>query len=366
MNILKHIALGAFLLAMISCAEPNEDATGVTITATGIEDGSIEVLLAASETDSAFATGKLVNGEAQIDFDLDYPQMIGIRFDGVQTPVIFYADQTAMTVDVDGNQMPPSFTITGSTYNDSLEAFGQNQQSNEMFVQGFAQEWQRATEANDSLTMFVIQTKADSAYKAFDRYKLAFAQRNGLLGAMIAQRFIYDASYGELQPIYDNILVEHRHAPDVIAFKERLDILKNTQVGMRFTDITEADTSGVPFSISSIEGEYILIDFWASWCGPCRRANPELVEIHRDFKDKGFQIVGVSLDKEEKAWKKAIQDDNLNWPQMSNLKGWGSQAAASYAIRSIPQSIIIDHQGFIVNKNLEPKLLRAFLEDKLN
>lgn len=366
MNILKHLALGAFLLAMISCAEPEKETTGVTIKATGIADGKIEVLLAASATDSAIATGEMANGEAQINFDLDYPQMIGIRFEGVQTPVIFFADQTAMTLDVDGNQMPPSFTVTGSTYNDSLEAFGQKQQSNEMFVQGFAQEWQRASAADDSLTMFVIQTKADSAYKAFDTYKLAFAQRNGILGAMIAQRFIYDASYGDLEPLYDNIRVEHRNAPDVAAFKERLDILKNTQVGMRFTDITEADTSGVPFSASSIKGEYILIDFWASWCGPCRRANPELVEIHREFKDKGFQIVGVSLDNDEKAWKKAIKDDNLDWPQMSNLKGWGSQAAASYAIRSIPQSIIIDHQGFIVNKNLEPKLLRAFLEDKLN
>ena len=366
MKNLKHILIAAFALFIVACSQPDSDGPSISLTTTGIDDGKVEVLLASSQTDSAVAMGQLVDGNLTLDVDLEFPQMVGLRIEGVQTPVIFFADQTAMTVDVDGNQMPPVFTVTGSIYNDSLEAFGQAQQQHEMFLNNLGMEWQRADAASDSLTIFVLQVKADSAIPAFEQYTIDFATRNGILGAMIAQRFIYNAEYGQLSPIYDNIRVEHRNAPDVSSFKERLDILKNTQVGMRFTDLTQADTAGNAFSISNVEGEYILIDFWASWCGPCRRANPDLVAIHEDFKDKGFQIVGVSLDQDKAAWLKAIGDDNLNWPQMSDLKGWGSDAAAAYAIRSIPQSIVIDNQGFIVNKNLEPKLLRAFLEDKLN
>ncbi len=363
---INHYFYIVIALLIVGCAEPESDQTGVTLITSGISDGKVEVLLASSQNDSAVAIGDLVSGEAQVNFDIDYPQMIGIRIEGVQTPIVFYADKTAMQVEVDGSQLPPKFTVTGSMYNDSLEAFGAAQQANEAFIQGFTQEWQKAVAANDSLTMFVIQTKADSAYKAFEAYTLDFATRNGLLGAMIAQRFIYSAEYGRLQPIYDNIRVEYRNAPDVVSFKERLDVLKNTQVGMRFTDLTQADTAGNTFSISSIEADYVLIDFWASWCGPCRRANPELVAIHEEYKEKGFEIVGVSLDRNKAEWKRAIENDLLNWPQMSDLQGWNSAAAAAYAIRSIPQSIIIDHQGFIVNKNLEPSQLRAFLADKLN
>jgi len=358
----KVLILAASVFAFTACKEEAQKPS-ITLITSGIEDAAVKVIY--PNLDSTIATGQLVSGKMQTEISLEYPQLISIEIEGVEIPIVFFADLTAMTVNVDGTKNPPSFKITGSAYNDSLEVFGKNQTANKEFMNKLYPAYQEAMAANDSITIFVINTKADSAYEGFNNYVSAFAVRNGLLGTMISMRYMFEAEYSDLLPIYDAVPVIYKNAPDVAKFKERLDKLENTQIGKRFTDITQKDTTGADLSISSIKGKYVLIDFWASWCGPCRKANPDLVKIYADFHSKGFEIVGVSLDEDGERWKQAIVDDKLIWPQMSDLKGWANDGAASYAIRSIPQSIIIDDQGFIVNKNLSPDELRAFLEDKL-
>lgn len=358
----KVLILLASIFFLTSCNK-EESKPSVTLNTSGIEDASIKITN--PSTDSVLATGNLVSGKMELEINLEYPQFISIEIDGMEIPIVFFADLTAMTVDVDGTKNPPSFKIAGSVYNDSLEAFAQRQTANKEFLNSLYPAYQAAMDANDSLTYLVINAKADSAYKNFNNYTSGFAGRNGILGTMVAMRYMYEADYSDLLPIYDAVPVMYKNAPDVVKFKERLDKLENTQIGKRFTDITQKDTTGNDLTISSIDGQYILIDFWASWCGPCRRANPDLVKIYADFHSQGFEIVGVSLDESGDDWKQAIVADKLTWPQMSDLKGWQNDGAAAYAIRSIPQSVIIDNQGFIVNKNLTPDELRAFLEDKL-
>ncbi len=357
----KAIVLAASILAFGACKK-EEAKPSITINAPGVKDATFKISL--TSLDSVLATSKLADGTAQLDLALQYPQLIAIEIEGVETPIVFFADLTAMTVDYDATKTPP-FKITGSVYNDSLEVFGAKQTANETYMRNLYPAYEAAMKANDSLTLFVINSQADSSYEYFNAYTKAFATRNSVVGTMIAMTYMYTAEYSDLLPIYDGVPVKYRSAPDVVKFKERMDKLENTQIGKRFTDITQKDTTGVDLSISSIKAEYVLIDFWASWCGPCRQANPDLVKIYADFHAKGFEIVGVSLDEDGADWKQAIVDDKLVWPQMSDLKGWANAGAAAYAIRSIPQSVIIDNQGFIVNKNLTPEELRAFLEDKL-
>lgn len=134
--------------------------------------------------------------------------------------------------------------------------------------------------------------------------------------------------------------------------REQIDNGKIGAVGSEAEDFTQNDTSGKPLSLSSFKGKYVLIDFWASWCKPCRMENPNVVAAYERFRSKNFTVLGVSLDRSREAWIKAIQDDGLVWPQVSDLKFWNNAVAQQYRVQQIPQNILIDPNGKIVGKNL--------------
>ncbi|HNM25393.1 MAG TPA: TlpA disulfide reductase family protein, partial [Saprospiraceae bacterium] len=114
--------------------------------------------------------------------------------------------------------------------------------------------------------------------------------------------------------------------------------------------------------LSNFRGNYLLIDFWASWCGPCRRENPNVKAMYEKYHPKGFNIVGVSLDRERGAWVKAIEADGLVWSHMSDLKGWNSEHAKIYSVSSIPQTVLLDKEGRIVARNLRGEALQEKLK----
>lgn len=141
----------------------------------------------------------------------------------------------------------------------------------------------------------------------------------------------------------------------------KLSALRTVAVGQEAPEITLPNPEGQPVALSSLKGKYVLIDFWASWCGPCRQENPNVVRMYNKYKDKGFEIYGVSLDESKDKWLGAIAKDKLTWPHVSDLKGWNSSAAQKYNIQAIPQTVLLDKEGKIIAKNLRGKPL----EDKI-
>lgn len=141
----------------------------------------------------------------------------------------------------------------------------------------------------------------------------------------------------------------------------RLDIAKRTAVGMKALDFTLPDTSGASVTLSAFKGKYILVDFWASWCGPCREENPYLVKVYQQYGGKDFEIIGISLDSQKSPWLKAIADDGLKWLHVSDLQGPKNEVAKQYDVRAVPQNFLVDPNGIIIAKNLRA----GQLEDKL-
>lgn len=148
-------------------------------------------------------------------------------------------------------------------------------------------------------------------------------------------------------------------------FISMVDKMKSTAIGQTTPEIELPNPEGQVVKLSSLRGKYVLVDFWAKWCGPCRRENPNVVKAYNKFKDKGFEVYGVSLDRNKEDWVQAIQEDGLTWTQVSDLKYFESKAAADYNISAIPFSILVDPQGKIIAKNLRGAALDKKLEEVL-
>jgi peroxiredoxin len=150
-----------------------------------------------------------------------------------------------------------------------------------------------------------------------------------------------------------------------ISLKKTIDGFMAVRIGAEAPLFTSSDTAGRPVNLKDFRGKYVLLDFWASWCGPCREENPNVVKAYAQFRDKNFTVLGVSLDQENKhdAWVKAINDDGLRWNHVSDLKFWNSAVAKLYSIRSIPQNFLLDPNGKIVAANLRGEELFKKLQE---
>lgn len=183
------------------------------------------------------------------------------------------------------------------------------------------------------------------------------------LGMMKDRAVIIDIP--QFEPLYNAMTDELKNTAVGKNIADRLAIAKKLQPGQPFKNFVMNDTEGRPVSLENFKGKYVLVDFWASWCGPCRAENPHVLKAYNQFKDKNFDVLAISLDQKKDAWLKAIREDGMPWTHVSDLKGFDNVAAREYGIIAIPQNFLLDPQGKIIAQNLRGENLARKLAEIL-
>ena len=255
--------------------------------------------------------------------------------------------------------------VSGTPENDAFKALQDQVKGIRAKAEPLTDQLKSADEAVKEAAMEqyeAIEAEASQALKAYIE-----ANCDKQVAAKVFSDARYDLSDEDQEAILAKANDTFKAVRGIDKMIEHLNILKNSAVGKKFIDFEMADAEGKMHKLSEFvgNGKVVLIDFWASWCPPCRADMPNLVAAYKQYKSKGFEIVGISLDSKADAWAKGVQDLGITWTQLSDLQGWKNAGAALYGVNSIPHTILVDKDGTILCKKLHGKEIAAKLEEIL-
>ena len=272
---------------------------------------------------------KVKDGNFSFKTKVKTPELYGLSVNTAESPLYIFLEKTPITVKLSPKKYYSTSVVEGSASQDLFETYKKT--------------------------------------KDVEISKFITAYPNSIVSAYVLYR---NWSY-RLTPdqITQNIALldkSQQSSTYVKELKELVTVLSGLAVGKKAPDFTANNPDGKPVRFSENLKGYTLIDFWASWCGPCRKENPNIVAAYKEFHDKGFNIIAISLDKKKENWIKGIQDDKLDWLQVSDLLFWNSAVAKLYGVRAIPANYLVDSKGIIVAKNLHGEELQSTLKSLLD
>ncbi|MBS1934297.1 MAG: AhpC/TSA family protein [Bacteroidetes bacterium] len=332
----------------------------ITGTVTGLAEKSDVFLTDANNAADTLARTMVQSGKFILSGHVNEPNLYEINFGAVKKKSVIFIGNDAVTVSGNAEDLK-SLSVKGSSSQDDFMDF------------------------QNTFNPYILQLNALNQFanspEGMNKRDSIVNVSKGLITSILSaeDQFIQNKKSSYVSPFV--LIVLSQLSDDVIALEKRLSSLsplvqnsfygkylqqqiadkKVGAVGTDEIDFVQNDTTGKPVQLSSFKGKYVLVDFWASWCHPCRMENPNVVAAFNRFKNKNFTVLGVSLDKAREPWLQAIKQDNLTWTHVSDLKFWNNDVAVKYHVQQIPQNMLIGPDGKIIAKNLRGEELQAKL-----
>lgn len=306
-------------------------------------------------------TVQVTSGKFTWQAPMPEPQKVYIMFPNRYFPFFAEAGDISITGNADSIA---NLKVTGSSIQDEADAFEKSIQDITDQESPLYQKWGKVSEEEQA----ALEKKIDDLRmqrRESARQYIAAHPNSAFSVSKVADRAVM-GEYSEVHKLYDLL---SSHAKQTTAGKkiaERMILLKRSAIGQPMLNFTQNNTEGKPVHFSDFKGKYVFVDFWASWCGPCRAENPNVLKAYNKYKEENFTVIGVSLDEDGEKWKKAIKEDGMPWTQVSDLKGWQNEVSTYYGIRGIPSTLLVNPEGKIIAKNLRGQALQDKLAEIFN
>ena len=332
------------------------------VSGTYTENGK-KVYLIDQLTDKAIDSMVVASGKFSFTGTADKDALMAVKAEKRSWTIDFFNDGTPVIININDS------TLKGSSLNERLAKLEVEQDIPRRIMSAKTSKMSKEEIMEHQDEIMDEMNKMIDNMTAFAN-KVFKEERNSLIPVVFAGYYFVDngvEAYDEL--VKENVMFANhpylkKTRDDVEAILKPKDSPKTAFIGQQFTDLEMADPNGKMHKISELvgEGKYVLVDFWASWCGPCRAEMPNVLEAYNKYHEKGFEVIGVSFDEKKDAWIKAVNQLKMPWLQISDLKGWKCAAAPIYKIDGIPDNILIDPQGKIIERALRGKALQSRLQ----
>lgn len=361
---MKKYLIPLFLIFFVACSTHKQDGYKISGEITGeIPEELVFLKTQKDNKEVTLDSSKFVDGKFLFSGKVELPEMYYITI-GNQNPIPLFVENTLITIKANIDSLSKA-EIVGSKINDKYLAY---QTASLVFNAEMMKIYNQMKSTEDENLINDFNSKLDSLYEAKISFTKAYVKDNGnsvIAPFLISKRLIYSLELKELEELTNIIAPEIKNSVYTKTLIERIELLRKLQAGMPAPEFTQNNTVGKPVSLTDFRGKYLLIDFWASWCGPCRRANPTVVKVYKKYSKKNFTVLGISMDDNKENWLKAIEDDGLIWEQVSTLEGWKNPVGKLYGVNSIPHAILIDPDGKIVKRGVHAEELDEILKDLL-
>lgn len=375
---------------LVSCSKVGKDEYIITGTANGIENGKTIILQTQDPSGMGglinLDTVKVENGKFEIKGKVTEPSFHVLQLEAANQPIPFILESGEINIEINKDSIQNT-KISGTYNNDEYVKFNEEMKVVQKKLMDFQKvntpKMNQAQQTKDTATINSLMAEYQKLQqevgdKSKEKY-ISYSETHpkSLISALIVQSMLGDPTVDikKVEKIYNSFEDDLKNTKPGKLIKEKLTTAKTGIPGAPAapaapsakwrTDFSAPNPEGKVISLKESLGKVTIVDFWASWCGPCRKENPNVVAIYKEFHSKGLNIIGVSLDQDKNKWKEAIAKDNLTWTHVSNLKGWEDPIATQYKVDAIPATFILDASGKVIARDLRGEELKAKIKELL-